>query len=854
MRFPGIPFACLMIAACSSAGSVHGLRNDLPPDADAAVLDPGFDALFVDASVGDASPETGREIPHPACTPPASNGCPCESAGDCGGGYCAKTEDGKRCTAGCAVADAACVASAAGWCLLPWSLVKVKSDFSDDAWICLPVHPRLCRPCANDDACATHRPSVCLSYGDPGSFCATACGPDSACPEGFDCVPNPAGGDPDRVCRLASGECPCSPAAIAEASATTCFATNASGSCPGQRTCGPDGLSECDAPQPGDEVCDGLDNDCDGVKDEGFPDPDGDGLADCVDPDDDGDDIGDDEDDCPATYDPDQTDTDKDGIGDACDDDIDGDGFANSADCGPLDPSIHPGAVEVCNGRDDDCDGEVDEEGTGCKWFFPDQDGDGFGTAGAACLCGPVPPMTAASGGDCDDGNPTVHPGTVEVCNGFDDDCDGTSDAEGSEGCVPLFADGDGDGYGTGDSRCLCDLLPPWTTQKAGDCDDAVKAVHPGAKDGCNGRDDDCDGTTDEDKGTEVETCNGVDDDCDDQTDPEGSDGCTLFFEDGDKDGYGIGAAKCLCAGTGGFTAGKPGDCDDANPAIHPDAKESCNGKDDDCNGVADPEGSGGCTSFYADGDGDGYGAGAAKCLCAASGSYKVAKAGDCDDKDKAIHPGAKEVCNNKDDNCDGKVDPVGTCSTVPTRKICIDPGHGGSDPGAVANGIQEKTMNLDIGKRFRDLLNKDTSNAAGGGNWKVYMTRDTDKAVSLASRVSYANSNKVDRFMSIHNNAGGGTGTETFWYTYGSSSSKDLAGKVQAQVVAHVGSKNRGVKQANFYVLRETSMPAELLEVLFVDTTADANKLKDANVRQQAARGQLHAIQQHYGQKEFDP
>ena len=85
--------------------------------------------------------------------------------------------------------------------------------------------------------------------------------------------------------------------------------------------------------------------------------------------------------------------------------------------------------------------------------------------------------------------------------------------------------------------------------------------------------------------------------------------------------------------------------------------------------------------------------------------------------------------------------------------RICLDPGHGGSDPGAVGFGLLEKDMNLDIALRLRDLLEADTADTFGGGEWEVLMTRSTDVDVSLAQRVQLANAWPADRFVSIHCN-----------------------------------------------------------------------------------------------------
>jgi hypothetical protein len=137
----------------------------------------------------------------------------------------------------------------------------------------------------------------------------------------------------------------------------------------------------------------------------------------------------------------------------------------NDDDCDDTDPAVYPGATEVCNGVDDDCDGDVDEGLT-----F-DDDGDGY-TSIDSC---------EGSADDCDDADPAVNPGATETCNGIDDDCDTEID----EG---LTFDDDGDGYTSTDS---CE-------GSTDDCDDTDPAVNPGATEACNGIDDDCDGSIDE--------------------------------------------------------------------------------------------------------------------------------------------------------------------------------------------------------------------------------------------------------------------------------------------------------------------------------------------------------------------
>ena len=180
--------------------------------------------------------------------------------------------------------------------------------------------------------------------------------------------------------------------------------------------------------------------------------------------------------------------------------------------------------------------------------------------------------------------------------------------------------------------------------------------------------------------------------------------------------------------------------------------------------------------------------------------------------------------------------------------KLCIDPGHGGSDPGAVGNGLYEKTINLDISLRARGLFQQEAAT--------VVMTRTTDVYVSLQGRCDIANNNGCTDFECSHCNAfdGSAYGTETFCYSGGSANSYDLRNKINPEMVSHMQTYNRGVKTASFYVLVNTNMPAILCEVAFIDNAGDAAKLASATWRQEAARAYLHGTQSHYGITPHDP
>jgi len=180
--------------------------------------------------------------------------------------------------------------------------------------------------------------------------------------------------------------------------------------------------------------------------------------------------------------------------------------------------------------------------------------------------------------------------------------------------------------------------------------------------------------------------------------------------------------------------------------------------------------------------------------------------------------------------------------------KVCEDPGHGGYDPGACGNGLQEKDITLDIALRLRPLLIHN--------GIEVIMTREGDYAPGhlehdlngeLYERVRIAENAKVDLFVSIHINSGGGTGEEVLISGTGGRA-ETAAKKVLPYLVQVGGWANRGVKTQNVLVLKETSMPAILTESGFIDNAADAAKLKDSNFRQALAVAHAKGICDYFG------
>jgi len=182
--------------------------------------------------------------------------------------------------------------------------------------------------------------------------------------------------------------------------------------------------------------------------------------------------------------------------------------------------------------------------------------------------------------------------------------------------------------------------------------------------------------------------------------------------------------------------------------------------------------------------------------------------------------------------------------------KVCIDPGHGGYDPGAVGNGLKEKDITLEIAMQLRSML---LFNGI-----EVVMTRDGDYAPGhvendqngeLWARVKIAKEAKADLFVSVHINAGGGTGVEVLVIGTGGRA-ETVAEKVLPYLVQAGGWANRGVKTQNVMVLRETSMPAILTENGFIDKVTDAAKLKGPNFFQTLAVAHAKGICDYFGVK----
>jgi hypothetical protein len=261
--------------------------------------------------------------------------------------------------------------------------------------------------------------------------------------------------------------------------------------------------------------------------------------------------------------------------------DRDGDGFGvtsysclppenpvtQSGDCDDGNDQRYPGAEEVCDEVDQDCDGEADEDAIdGVRWSR-DKDDDDYGSvSGTITACKP-PFGYISEGGDCNDNDANIHPGMDEVCDGVDEDCDGTVDDH-PLGAPSFYRDADDDGYGTDADWVSECSKPAGYVGVSGDCDDEDDLLNPGMTELCNTFDDDCDGLTDYD---------------DDPAAPDGT-----WYLDADGDGWGTpDTTTTSCEWPDGY-ARRDLDCDDSTAAVSPDATEVClDGYDNDCDGAA---------------------------------------------------------------------------------------------------------------------------------------------------------------------------------------------------------------------------------------------------------------------------
>ncbi len=177
--------------------------------------------------------------------------------------------------------------------------------------------------------------------------------------------------------------------------------------------------------------------------------------------------------------------------------DQDGDGVPTDLDCDDLDPTVFPGADELCNGEDEDCDGVVDEDAIDAPAWTDDSDGDGYGYGPVRVVSCEEVEGAAPVDGDCDDADASIHPGADEVCDDIDSDCDGLLTDPEALDALTRWTDVDGDGFGVGTAVRICEE-EDGLADTDGDCDDANPDVFPGALETWyDGRDQNCDGASD---------------------------------------------------------------------------------------------------------------------------------------------------------------------------------------------------------------------------------------------------------------------------------------------------------------------------------------------------------------------
>lgn len=408
-----------------------------------------------------------------------------------------------------------------------------------------------------------------------------------------------------------------------------------------------DGCSDC---FPGaEELCDGFDNDCDDVIDNGFElstfylDDDGDGFGDlnnsvlaCV---------------APPMY------TD------------------NSDDCDDSDSFTYPGADELCDGFDNDCDLVIDN-GLDNVLFYADADGDSFGDPNVSILACVPPPGYVDDMSDCDDTDANVNLFAEEICDGIDNDCDTDIDED-----IPLttyYLDSDGDGYGDVNNTIENCALPLGYVENSEDCDDTDNAINPDATDICDSIDNDCDLDIDEDAVF------------------------ITYYEDLDADGFGNASISLTaCSQPSGFVDNSL-DCDDNNEAINPSVADICDGIDNDCDLDIDEDAV--FFNYYLDADNDGFGDIAEMLNTCEQPAGYVENALDCNDNDASLNPNQAEICDEIDNNCDGNINEGITCEIFVPEGISPN-GDGINDVFVIDGASEEEVIELNIFNRWGALV-----------------------------------------------------------------------------------------------------------------------------------------------------
>ncbi|MBM76498.1 MAG: hypothetical protein CMK59_13915 [Proteobacteria bacterium] len=301
----------------------------------------------------------------------------------------------------------------------------------------------------------------------------------------------------------------------------------------------------------------------------------------------------------------------------------------DNTDCNDSSDQSHPYAPEICDELDNNCDGNIDENVT--QTFYADNDNDGYGDPNAVMELCSLQEGTTSNNTDCDDIDYYVQPNAPETCDGVDNDCDGYIDDEDPDldtsSANTYYQDADGDFFGNPDSFVLMCTRPNDYVSNFHDCNDEDPNIHPQASEICDGIDQNCNTIADE----AIQS---------------------LFYLDSDGDGYGDPEQEEAGCILNDDYVENDEDCDDTDSLIHPLAEEVCDQKDNNCNQLIDTDATG---ILFEDNDEDGYGDPSLPLLGCNPTNNMAANDEDCDDDDPTINPEEIEILEDGiDQNCSG--------------------------------------------------------------------------------------------------------------------------------------------------------------------------------------------------------